>query len=116
MPWVNGGSPRTTTPEHRARRRNVLDRDDHQCRIRGPRCTRIATVADHIVALALGGTDTDDNMQAACAPCNQWKAALEANEAKSRLRNRKRSAPQPIGTKAWGTPPHPHPRASPREA
>jgi hypothetical protein len=30
-------------------------------------CIGIATVVDHVLALKLGGSDTDDNCQAACA-------------------------------------------------
>lgn len=38
------------------------------CKSRG--ITRAATVPDHIKPLALGGTDTDDNIRCLCAPCH----------------------------------------------
>jgi 5-methylcytosine-specific restriction protein A len=34
-------------------------------------------VVDHIVPLAIGGTDTDDNVQSLCDPCHERKTALE---------------------------------------
>lgn len=36
-------------------------------------CTGTATTADHITPWSKGGTDTDDNLQPACAPCNRHK-------------------------------------------
>lgn len=38
---------------------------------------RIATAPDHIKPLALGGTDTDDNIQCLCADCHAIKTAIE---------------------------------------
>lgn len=38
---------------------------------------RLATVPDHIKPLALGGTDTDDNIQCLCADCHTIKTAIE---------------------------------------
>lgn len=38
----------------------------------------MATVRDHIRPLAQGGTDTENNTQALCAPCNQAKAIKES--------------------------------------
>jgi hypothetical protein len=36
-----------------------------------------ATIVDHIVPLAMGGPDTDDNTQPLCGPCHASKTALE---------------------------------------
>lgn len=58
--WGGRGSPRTTTPEHRALRLRVLNRDHHLCRIQYPDiCISTATICDHIKALGLNGHDTD---------------------------------------------------------
>jgi len=38
-----------------------------------------ATVPDHIVPLAMGGTDTDDNVQCLCDDCHASKTSTEAN-------------------------------------
>lgn len=50
----------------------TLVRDGYVCRMMrdGHRCGAPATTANHIVARALGGTDTLDNLEAACVPCN----------------------------------------------
>lgn len=37
--------------------------------------TRLATTPDHILPLALGGTDTDDNIRCLCEPCHQERTA-----------------------------------------
>lgn len=36
-----------------------------------------AVTPDHIVPLALGGTDTDDNIQCLCGPCHDRKTAKD---------------------------------------
>jgi 5-methylcytosine-specific restriction protein A len=72
--------PALWTAAYRRLRRLVLDRDRHECQIRGPRCTRYATVVDHIVDRADGGAVYDvENMRAACARCNGWRAAERTN-------------------------------------
>lgn len=56
----------------------VLARDGHRCRIRGPKCTVVATEADHIVPSADGGSKFDpDNLRAACKSCNIRRANLQ---------------------------------------
>lgn len=49
--------------------RIVLERDGHQCQLRGAKCTGVATTLDHIRPRATGG-DGLDNLRAACAWCN----------------------------------------------
>jgi 5-methylcytosine-specific restriction endonuclease McrA len=51
-------------------RKTVLDRDGHECQIRGPRCEGVATEVDHIVPHVFGGDSALDNLRAACKPCN----------------------------------------------
>jgi HNH endonuclease len=76
------GNPRTNTRAHRNRRERILQRDHHQCQIRYEGiCIGHATIADHVLALALGGQDTDDAMQAACAPCHNRKSSIEGHKA-----------------------------------
>jgi len=43
------------------------------CKAKGK--TRAATTPDHIVPLALGGKDTDDNIQCLCKSCHEIKTA-----------------------------------------
>jgi len=45
------------------------------CRDKG--ITRAATTPDHIKPLALGGTDTDDNIRCLCADCHREVTAQE---------------------------------------
>ena len=74
------GNPRTSTPEHRARRARVLARDGGRCQLQYEGiCIHRATVCDHIQALGLGGQDTDDNCQAACRPCSARKSSREGH-------------------------------------
>lgn len=35
----------------------------------------LSTVPDHIIPLALGGTDTDDNIRCLCGPCHDRRTA-----------------------------------------
>ncbi|MBU8830846.1 HNH endonuclease [Mycolicibacterium goodii] len=69
----------------------ILDRDGHQCQIRYPgRCTGRATIVDKIIPasrrpdLALD----EENLRAACRPCNEHKARTE-DRRPTRARNRR---------------------------
>jgi 5-methylcytosine-specific restriction endonuclease McrA len=79
-PTPPGGS-RTTTPEHRAWRLAVLERDHWRCQLKYPPCTGKATEADHITPDTQGGALTLDNGQATCVACHRVKTAIEANNA-----------------------------------
>jgi 5-methylcytosine-specific restriction endonuclease McrA len=62
---------RSSRPWSRTRLR-VLQRDGYRCQWCGAR----ATVVDHVVPRALGGSDHDPrNLVASCVPCNQRRAA-----------------------------------------
>jgi 5-methylcytosine-specific restriction enzyme A len=59
----------------------VLARDGYLCQIRGPRCTKFANAADHIIPLADGGPEFDPkNLRAACKRCNSGRAADRMNQ------------------------------------
>ena len=90
------GGTRTTTPQHRAWRRRVLERDNYQCQLRYPnRCTGTATEADHIIEVTDGGAAEDPaNGQAVCEPCHAHKTALHANK-KRWSHNTKYTEPHP---------------------
>lgn len=51
----------------------VLKRDDHTCRY--CRSTEGALTVDHVVPVALGGSDAPDNLVAACRDCNAGKSS-----------------------------------------
>ncbi len=61
----------------KALRRAVLDRDGHACRYCG---ASGPLHVDHILAVALGGTDDLANLAAACIPCNLSKGAKTLGE------------------------------------
>lgn len=52
-------------------RTEILARWGHRCAY----CPGIATHLDHVVPLSKGGTDTENNIVPACAPCNLSKGA-----------------------------------------
>lgn len=54
----------------------VLVRDDRQCRY----CGRYASTLDHVVPRAGGGETTEDNLVAACEPCNKEKGDKPVEE------------------------------------
>lgn len=56
-------------------RRFVLERDGHLCAY----CGRDANTVDHITPKAAGGTDTPDNLVAACRSCNGRKSDKTLN-------------------------------------
>jgi 5-methylcytosine-specific restriction protein A len=75
---------RTATRSWRRQRMRALNRDGHQCMIRGPRCTVDATEVDHVVPVHLGGSDELDNLASCCAACHSGKTARESAQARSR--------------------------------
>jgi 5-methylcytosine-specific restriction endonuclease McrA len=80
---------RYSNPQYRRARLYVLQRDNHECQIRSPLCTQIATEADHIIPrhkLPPGSTLFYDphNMRAACKPCNSGRQAGLPNVTASR--------------------------------
>jgi 5-methylcytosine-specific restriction enzyme A len=83
--WQTKGASRTSTTEHKAWRKAVLDRDHWWCQIRELGCTRRANNADHIVPVAFGGSAFDlSNGQAACKVCHDKKSKREATEGRRR--------------------------------
>lgn len=63
------GSSRGST--YKANRLLVLQRDGYTCNY----CGGEATTADHVVAVANGGTDDMNNLVACCVACNSSKGA-----------------------------------------
>lgn len=86
--WDRPGNQRGS--EHARWRRAVLARDKGICQIRGPKCTRRATEADHITNIAEGGAEYDiANGQSACEPCHKAKTQREAHRGRERARQRR---------------------------
>lgn len=73
-------------------RYEVLRRDNHACRYCGAAAPDAKLTIDHVTPVALGGTDTANNLVTACADCNGGKtsttpdAPLVANVADDALR------------------------------
>lgn len=63
-------------------RYEVLRRDNHACRYCGATAPGVALVVDHVVPVALGGTDLPTNLVAACSPCNSGKSATPVDAAR----------------------------------
>ncbi len=55
--------------QYRKLRLKVLA-EEPLCMIRGPKCTRISTTADHIKPRAQGGLSVRSNLRGACWACN----------------------------------------------
>jgi 5-methylcytosine-specific restriction endonuclease McrA len=75
--WAGG-----STRQWRTIRARVLNRDGHECTIRGPRCTITATEVDHIINKAAGGTDTLANLRAVCQSCHKPITQQQATAAR----------------------------------
>ena len=62
------------TPEYRANRKIVLEREP-RCHWGFKGCTGRSTSADHLVAVAEGGTNELSNLVGACGRCNALRGA-----------------------------------------
>ena len=56
-------------------RYEILRRDNHTCRYCGASAPDVPLRVDHVTPVALGGTDTPDNLAASCEPCNSGKSS-----------------------------------------
>lgn len=48
----------------------ILKRDDHACHYCGATAPDVVLHVDHVVPVALGGSDNPDNLVTACQGCN----------------------------------------------
>lgn len=58
----------------------VLRRDGFRCRYCGATPTEGELTVDHVVPVALGGSDAPDNLVAACRACNSGKASSSPDQ------------------------------------
>lgn len=56
-------------------RYEVLRRDNHTCRYCGAAAPDATLTVDHVLPVALGGTDDPTNLVAACSDCNAGKSS-----------------------------------------
>lgn len=68
-------------PVSKRTRYEVLKRDNHTCRYCGGTAPDVKLTVDHVVPVALGGTDNPDNLVAACQDCNAGKASTSPDAA-----------------------------------
>jgi hypothetical protein len=59
----------------------VLRRDNHACRYCGGSAPDAKLTVDHVIPVALGGSDEPSNLVAACDACNSGKSATPADAA-----------------------------------
>lgn len=59
----------------------VLRRDNYTCRYCGASAPDVELTVDHVVPVALGGTDNPDNLVTACRDCNAGKASTSPDAA-----------------------------------
>lgn len=62
-------------------RYEILRRDNHSCRYCGASAPDVPLRVDHVTPVALGGTDTPDNLVASCEPCNSGKSSATVDAA-----------------------------------
>lgn len=62
-------------------RYEVLRRDNHTCRYCGASAPTVTLTVDHVVPVALGGSDLPTNLVAACQDCNSGKGSTGPNDA-----------------------------------
>jgi hypothetical protein len=80
---VSSIPPQTPDENQRGKRKQIsrrlryeiLRRDDHACRYCGVRVPDVVLTIDHVIPVALGGTDDPENLVAACKDCNAGKSA-----------------------------------------
>lgn len=73
-----------TTPRRAIPRRlrfEIFRRDGHACRYCGAMAPDVKLTVDHVVPVALGGSDDPTNLVTACTACNSGKAASSPDEA-----------------------------------
>lgn len=62
-------------------RYEILRRDGFTCRYCGAKAPDAVLEVDHVLAVALGGTDEPTNLVTACEPCNSGKASTTPDAA-----------------------------------
>jgi len=76
-PWASRHKPdRLRGKKSQERRLRIAERDGLICQM----CGRVTAkgIADHIIPLAFGGPDTEDNLQWLCVPCSDAKTKKES--------------------------------------
>lgn len=80
-PWASR-SKRIRGRKSQDRRKRIAERDGFVCQMCG--MVTAVGIADHIIPLAFGGEDTEENMQWTCMKCSAMKTKQESKEGKKR--------------------------------
>ncbi len=64
-------------------RKNIIRRDNYRCQYCGVSSSNLTV--DHVIPKSRGGTDSWENLVAACIPCNNKKANRTPEEAGMKL-------------------------------
>lgn len=62
-------------------RYEILRRDNYACRYCGASAPGVKLTVDHVVPVALGGTDEATNLATSCGPCNAGKSSAAPDAA-----------------------------------
>ena len=89
MAWSRSPGRYRGVPRHVADR--IRRRDDYTCQ----RCGADGHEVDHIVNVARGGTDDDDNLAVLCDRCHDAKTRAEAAVARAARGRRRPPEPHP---------------------
>jgi len=76
---------KSTTPRKplsKRKRFEILKRDGFVCKYCGRSPAAVPLTVDHVIPIAGGGTDTPDNLVAACEDCNAGKSAVHLGNRK----------------------------------
>lgn len=71
--FVQAPDGRLPIPEWMGVRARIFERDDYTCQYCGAR--GVPLECDHVFPISKGGSNEDDNLVAACVPCNRSKGA-----------------------------------------
>lgn len=66
-------------------RKMVYDNANGRCQLCGRKITYKEATMDHIIARAVGGIDSVENLQCACRPCNHFKGNILPDEFMERI-------------------------------
>lgn len=67
-------------PVSKRLRYEVLRRDNHACRYCGRTAPEVKLTIDHVVPVALGGSDEPSNLVTACQECNSGKSSATPDQ------------------------------------
>ena len=80
--FVQAPDGRLPIPEWMGVRARIFERDEHTCQYCGAQ--GVPLECDHVFPISKGGSNEDDNLVAACVPCNRSKGAMTLEQWRAR--------------------------------